>query len=107
MSESPIEQPVPPSRSILDLDEALLRQALVEAMQLLKHAPQLLESPGPLRQWRCQVWVRLSYLLINCSNKCSGNSRSDLLHLGLHHNSLAQSLLRQDEALSRLRNRNS
>ena len=91
---------IPPTRLVLDLDEPLLRQALLEALDLLAHPPKALEKPGPERQWRSQVWVRCAYLLTHCSQKLSGNSAADLCALGKSHSVLAQRLLEQDRLLS-------
>lgn len=93
------QEEIPPTRSVLDLDEPMLRDALLEALELLRNPPQALQQPGELRAWRCQVWVRLSYLLTHLSVKCSGNSRSDLLALANHDNAWAQRLLAQDRRL--------
>lgn len=91
------DESVPPTRVVLDLDEPLLRQALLEALELLRNPPLELEKPGHLRDWRCRVWVRLSYLLMHSSVKCSGNSRADLAALARLDNSWAQRLLHQGE----------
>jgi hypothetical protein len=93
---------LPPSRFILDLDEPLQLQALLECLDLLAHPPLSLEKPGPERQWRSRVWVRLSYLLMHSSLTRSTSQRDDLQVLAKHHQSLAQRLLAQDEALTRL-----
>jgi len=88
-----------PSRFILDLDQPMQLQALLESLDLLAHPPLSLEKPGPERQWRSQVWVRLSYLLMHCSLTRSGNSHADLAVLGRHHSALAQRLLQLDRLL--------
>lgn len=92
---------IPPSRQILDLDQPLQLQALLECLDLLLHPPEILEKAGLPRAWRCQVWVRLSYLLTHCSVSASGSSRGELLKLAQSHNSLAQSLLAQEAVRSR------
>jgi hypothetical protein len=74
----------------------MLRGALLESLELLRNPPAQLDQAGPLRAWRCQVWVRLSYLLMHCSTKCSGNSPSDLLELARRDNLYAQRLLGQE-----------
>lgn len=98
------QESVPPTRLVLDLDEPMLRQALLDALELCRHPPPELEKPGHLRQWRCQVWVRLSYLLMHCSSKCSGNSHADLAALARHDNLWAQRLRSQDGQLHSLAN---
>lgn len=95
------EETIPPTRLILDLDQPMLLQALLECLEMLANPPLPLEQPGDLRQWRCRVWVRLSYLLTHCSLTRSGNSSHDLRVLAQHHSSLAQRLLAQDQQLSR------
>lgn len=100
---SELSQDLPPTRLILDLDRPLLRQALLEILDLLAHPPPALEQPGDLRQWRCRVWVRAGYLLSHHS--CSlhqGNQQADMVKLGQHHSVLAQRLLEQDRALAEL-----
>lgn len=103
MSASPPNEsePVPPSRFILDLDQPLQLDALLECLELVRYPPPALEKPGPERQWRAQLWVRLSYLLMHCSLTRSGDSCADLATLGKHHSVLAQRLLLQEWRLSR------
>jgi len=98
-SSNSSEESLPPSRFILDLDQPLLLQALLECLDLLAHPPQSLEKQGPEREWRCRVWVRLSYLLSHSSLTRSGEGKGDLLCLAKHHQALAQHLLEQDRLL--------
>lgn len=100
--DSSAEQSIPPSRQILDLDKPMQREALLEALELLRNAPLPLHQEPSLRQWRGQLLARLSYLLMHCSTTPSGSSHVDLAELGRHYNLLAQSLLTQDHRLSQL-----
>lgn len=93
--------PLPPSRFILDLDQPLQLQALLEMLDLLKEPPLPLEKQAELRQWRAQVWLRASYLLMHCSLTRSGNSHADLSRLATSHNFLATQLKLQDNSLAR------
>lgn len=99
------QEAIPVSRFILDLDQPLQLQALLESLDLLAHPPQSLEKQGPERQWRCQVWVRLSYLLTHCSLTRSGEQPGELQVLASHHQVLAQRLLCQDRQLAQHFNR--
>jgi len=99
-SNSNCNESPPPSRFILDLDQPLQHQALLECLDLLAHPPQSLEKPGPERQWRSQVWVRLSYLAMHCSLTRSGAGMGDLQVLAKSHQVLAQRLLEQDRLLT-------
>ena len=96
-----VQPDIPPSRFILDLDQPLQLQALLEALDLLRYPPPVLENNPFLAQWRARVWVRLSYLLLHCSITRSGDSQADLYTLGQVHNSLAQALLNRDRLLNR------
>jgi hypothetical protein len=99
MAQDEHEQ-IPPTRHILDLDKPLQMQALLEALDLLAHPPPALELPGPLRAWRCQIWVRLSYLLMHSSQQRPEQSAADLAVLARHHSELAQRILQQDRQLA-------
>lgn len=93
------EPSLPPSRFILDLDQPLQLQALLDSLELLAHPPLALEKPGPERQWRGQLLLRLSYLLSHCSLTRAGSNSADLQVLAKQHETLARRLLLQPELL--------
>lgn len=85
-----LEQELPPSRFILDLDSELELAALLEVLQLLENPPRALLEPGELRQWRARVYLRCSYLLTHCSVPCFRNP--DVQRLAAYHSQLAHQL---------------
>jgi len=90
---------VPRSQFVIDLDQHLQCQALVESLNLLESPPVELLRAGELRQFRAQLLVRLSYLLMHCSTPLQAHLRNELIKAGIRSQALGQRLLAQERAL--------
>jgi len=89
------EQPIPPSRSILDLDQTLQREALIDLLRLCLDPPREVLQNQHSARYLARLSVRVSYLANHCSVAHSGNSLADLQFAASRLGSWAQSLLRQ------------